>query len=142
MLRGRVMRLDGEDLPAFAPAQVTVTRRPDGAVLLRSPIDLARYPAALSNHLERWASEAPTRPFLMERVTNGKWSGVNYGEAWARVGQVSAWLANRLDPGRAVAILSDKSVEHGLLALAAMHVGLAVAPVSPPIRWSPRRSAS
>ena len=125
------MRLDGEDLPAFAPAQVTVTRRPDGAVLLRSPIELARYPASLSNYLERWASDAPTRPFLMERATTGTWSGVSYGEAWARVGELSAWLANRVDPGRAVAILSDNSVEHGLLTLAAMHVGLAVAPVSP-----------
>jgi len=40
-------------------------------------------------------------------------------------------LDRGLDGSRPVAILSDNSVDHALLALGAMHVGVPVAPVSP-----------
>ncbi len=51
-----------------------------------------------------------------------------YGAA-RRIGQ--ALLERGLDRDRPVAILSDNSVDHALLALGAMHVGVPVAPISP-----------
>ncbi len=47
-------------------------------------------------------------------------------DASARRCSTSAW-----DADRPVAILSDNSVDHALLALGAMHVGVPVAPISP-----------
>lgn len=115
----------------FAKPQVIRERRPDGAILLRSPVELAPYPANLSWHLEQWAAMAPTRLFLAERDASGSWAGVTYQQARSAVLDISAWLTNRIPAGRTVAILSDNSVEQGLLTLAAMHVGLPVAPISP-----------
>ncbi|MEA2691876.1 MAG: feruloyl-CoA synthase, partial [Acidobacteriota bacterium] len=43
----------------------------------------------------------------------------------------SALLARGLGPERPVAILSDNGVDHGLLQLGALHVGVPVAPISP-----------
>jgi len=39
----------------FAKAQVICERRPDGTVLLRSPVELAPYPPSLSHYLAQWA---------------------------------------------------------------------------------------
>jgi feruloyl-CoA synthase len=50
-------------------------------------------------------------------------------EAVRRIG--GSLLARGLTPSTPVAILSDNSVNHALLALGAMHVGVPVAPISP-----------
>ncbi|MBS0612044.1 MAG: feruloyl-CoA synthase [Proteobacteria bacterium] len=115
----------------FAKAQVICERRPDGTVLLRSPVELAPYPPSLSHYLAQWAQAAPARLFLAERNSSGAWAGVTYEQAWSAVLDISAWFANQVPAGRTVMMLSDNSVQQGLLTLAAMHVGLPVAPISP-----------
>ncbi len=118
--------------PAFAPPEVEVTRRADGALLLRSPHPLERYARSIGTYLEHWARAAPARLFVQERAANGRWAGPTYGEAHASVWRIATWLVRRacaLD--RPVVILSENSVPHALLTLAAMHVGVPVAPVSP-----------
>jgi feruloyl-CoA synthase len=69
----------------------------------------------------------------MERPVNGgDWQGVSYAEALRDVHRLGAWLLDQnLSAERPLAILSENSVEHGLLMLAAMHVGIPVAPISP-----------
>ena len=42
-----------------------------------------------------------------------------------------ALLTRRLDPERPIAILSGNSIEHGLIALAAMTIGQPYAPIAP-----------
>jgi acyl-CoA synthetase (AMP-forming)/AMP-acid ligase II len=42
-----------------------------------------------------------------------------------------------LSQERPLAILSDNDIEHALLALACLHVGIAYVPVSRPLRWYP-----
>lgn len=81
--------------------------------------------------LVRWAAEAPDRPFLAESVEGG-WRTSTYAqtlEAVRRIGQ--SLLERGLGPARPVVILSDNSIDHALLTLGAMHVGVPVAPVSP-----------
>jgi feruloyl-CoA synthase len=115
----------------FAPAQVRVERRADGAILLRSPQELAPYARAVGEWLAHWAARAPDRRFLAERAGDG-WRELSYGaalDAARRIGQ--ALLERGLDASRPVAILSDNSIDHALLALGAMHVGVPVAPISP-----------
>ena len=115
----------------FAPAAVNVEERADGAVILRSPKPLGAYPPALGAHLVRWAKEAPARAFLLER-RDGQWRGVTYGEALERVRSIAQWLLDRgLTAKTPVLLLSDNSVAHALVQLAAMHVGIPAAPVSP-----------
>jgi feruloyl-CoA synthase len=115
----------------FAPARVEVNRRPDGALLLRSPQPLAPHARAVGEWLVQWARHRPEQVFLAERAGQG-WRTVTYREALdaaRRIGQ--AVLDLGLDAERPVAILSDNGVDHALLALGAMHVGLPVAPISP-----------
>lgn len=124
------MRHDSSAL--FAPAAVECIEREDGTILLRSPQELGAYPRCLGEHLEHWAAAAPDRPFLLERAAGGDWSGVSYAQALDEVLRLAAWLLDRdIAPDRPVAILSDNSVQHALLALASMHVGIPVMPVSP-----------
>lgn len=117
----------------FAPPAVEVIHRADGATLIRSRYALEGTARCIGESLERWARDAPNRRFLMERPANGgDWQGVTYREALFEVRRVGAWLLDQnLSPERPLAILSENSVEHGLLMLACMHVGIPVAPISP-----------
>ena len=115
----------------FAPAEVLVELRADGSRILRSPVPLGAAPAKLGDCLEHWGREAPTRVFLAERGPDGAWIRLTYGEALARVHAVATWLLGRgLSPQRPVAVLSDNSIEHAILMLAAMHVGVPVSAIS------------
>jgi feruloyl-CoA synthase len=112
-------------------ADVLLDRRADGAILLRSPHPLGAYPARLTERLVHWAREAPERSFLAQRDASGSWRTVNYAESFARVRAIGQALLDRsLSRECPVAILSDNDIEHALLALACMHVGIAYVPVS------------
>ena len=118
-------------VPRFAVPEVEVEYRDDGCVLLRSPAPLGPYPRQFGEHLRNWASVAPNRLFLVERGSES-WSGVTYSEALSDVNSISQWLLDHLKfPHNPVMILSSNSVRHGLLTLAAMQIGIPVAPVSP-----------
>ena len=113
-------------------AAVLVARREDGAILLRSPDPLGPYPESLTDRFARWASEFPERLFLVQRRPQGGWRALSYGEAFARVRALAQALLDReLCSERPVVILSENDIEHALLALAAMHVGIPYAPISP-----------
>ena len=115
----------------LAPAKLDVERRADGAMLLRSPQKLGGHARAVGEWLVRWAREAPERCFLAER-RGEDWRKVGYREALALVRRVGQGMLDRgLDASRPIVILSDNSVDHALLALGAMLVGVPVAPISP-----------
>jgi len=113
-------------------ADVTLMRRDDGVVFLRSPHVLGPYPRNLTERLVRWAREAPDRILAAQRDAGGGWRTLTYGDAYARARRVGQALLERgLQAERPLAILSENSLEHLLLTLAAMHVGVPCAPVSP-----------
>jgi feruloyl-CoA synthase len=115
----------------FAPAAVEVERRADGVQVLRSPQPLQPYARCLGEHLERWAREAPERCFLAERA-GAVWRRLTFGEALVQARAIgAALLARGLSAERPAMVLSDNSIDHALLMLGAMHVGVPVAPVSP-----------
>ena len=116
----------------FGPPDVTVERRPDGALLVRSPHPLGSYPRATTEWLDHWAKVAPDRVFLAERA-GAAWRKVTYAEARDMARSVAQGLIDRgLDVERPVAILSGNSIDHALVGLGAMMVGVPYAPVSPP----------
>lgn len=114
----------------LAPAAVNVERRGEN-IYLRSPQKLAPYARCVTEWLVRWSDKAPERTFLAERKGE-RWRKLSYREAYGaarRIGQ--ALLERGLNAERPVAILSDNGIEHALLALGAMHVGIPAAPISP-----------
>lgn len=117
----------------LGPADTLVERRSDGTILMRSPHPLPAYPDKLTERLAYWAKAAPDRVFLAQRDAAGGWRSLNYADALAAVRAIAAALLGRnLSPDRPIAILSGNDIEHALLGLAAMHVGIPYAPISVP----------
>jgi feruloyl-CoA synthase len=116
----------------FAPPKVEIEKRADGSMLLRSPQKLGPYARCVTEWLVQWSDRAPDRVFLAERSPSGSWRKLTYRETYGAVRRIGQALLDRnLSAERPVAILSDNGVDHALLALGAMHVGVPVAPVSP-----------
>jgi feruloyl-CoA synthase len=116
----------------LAPVDVEARPLPGGGLVMRSRHELLPYPRCMGELLRRWAAKAPERTFLAERDAEGDWRRVSYGEALESVeGIASALLERGLGPERPVVLLSDNGVDHGLLQLAAQHVGVPAVPVSP-----------
>jgi len=116
----------------LAPARVELEKRADGSQLLRSPQKLGRYARCVTEWLVQWSDQAPDRVFLAERSSSGQWKTLTYREAYGAVRRVGQYLLDKgLGQDRPVAILSDNSIDHALLALGAMHVGVPAAPISP-----------
>ncbi len=115
----------------LAPPAVSVERRPDGGLLLRSPVPLAEAPRSVPDMLHKQARENGDRVFLAERTTDGGWRRVTYADTAHAVRSLgAALLARGCSVERPVSILSGNSIDHALLALGAMQVGVPVAPVS------------
>lgn len=116
----------------LGPADVTVMRRDDGTILLRSPHALGPYPGNLTERLARWARERPDQALAAQREPGGGWRRLTYAEAYERARRIGGALIERgLSAERPLAILSENSLDHLLLLLGAMYVGVPCAPVSP-----------
>ncbi len=117
----------------FGPPDVIVERRPDGALLARSPHPLGAYPRAVTDWLDHWAGVAEYRVFLAEREGEKHWRMVTYGAAHQMARSIAQGLIDRgLSVDRPVAILSGNSVDHAVVGLGAMIAGVPYAPVSAP----------
>lgn len=117
-------------IDALAPATVLIERHRDGSFLLRSPQTPPSPGRAVGDWLVRWAVERPYETFLAERRADA-WVRLSYGDALQRVRRIAQGLIDRgLGPDRPVMVLSGNGIDHALLALAAMHVGVPVVPVS------------
>jgi feruloyl-CoA synthase len=115
----------------FATPEVTHEVQPDGAMVLRSARRLGPVPRSVGALLERWAVAEPGRTFLAERMASGAWRHLTY-EAAARAANAigQALLDRDLGPNRPLMILAENGIDHGLMMLGAMHVGVPVVPVS------------
>ena len=114
------------------PADIVVSRDADGTIRARSPHPLGPYPERITERLAFWATTAPQRAFLAERNTSGGWTQLTYGDAHTRVRHIAqSMLDRRLSIDRTVVILSGNSIDHALLALAALYIGVPYAPAAP-----------
>ena len=117
----------------LGPADVVVERRDDGAIVMRSPHPLPAYPRMLTERLIHWAKTAPERTFMAQRDAVAGWRTMSYAQTLTAVRAIAAALLQRgLNAARPIAILSGNDIEHALLGLAAMHVGIPYAPISVP----------
>jgi feruloyl-CoA synthase len=117
----------------FATPAIVADRRADGSIILKSTTPLRESVRCIGDWLEHWARQAPGRILLADRASaDAPWSTVTYKDALRQVRSAAAWiLAQGLSVERPLVILSDNSVEHALFALAAQHVGVPSAAISP-----------
>lgn len=123
----------GEVSNLFATPKTTAEHRADGTVVLRSPDPLRDSGRCVGDWLEHFARQTPDTIFLAERGNvEAPWTTVTYAQALRQVRGAASWiLAQDLSAQRPLVILSDNSIDHALLALAAQHVGVPSAAISP-----------
>ena len=114
------------------PSDIEAITREDGSLLMRNQQALRAYKDRLGDYLRSWAGTAPQRCFLAERGPDGAWQRLSYSQALHRTERLAAGLLQLgLNAKCPVMILSGNSIRFALLQLAAMHVGIPVAPVAP-----------
>ncbi|MEH2565508.1 feruloyl-CoA synthase [Bradyrhizobium sp. AZCC 2289] len=117
----------------FAVPAIVADRRADGSIVLKSTMPLRECARCVGDWLEHWATQTPDRIFLGERASvDAPWTTVTYRQAVGQVRAAAAWiLAQGLSAERPLVILADNGIDHALLTLAAQHVGVPSAAISP-----------
>jgi len=108
--------------------------RPDGSILMRSTEVLEPTAHRLTGHLAHWAKVRPDKIFLAQpsRKISDEWESLTYSEVFKKVINISQALLNRnLTTQRPVVVLSGNSIEHALIALACLHVGIPFSALAP-----------
>ena len=128
------------DRPTAAPLRTVrlgsfdsvLDRRADGTITMTASQPLPPYHSKIGEPLEHWARAAPDRILLAQRDAQDTWRTFTYAQTLDAVQRIGAALLRRgLSAERPIVILSGNSIEHALLALAAMVAGIPYAPVSP-----------
>jgi feruloyl-CoA synthase len=124
--------------PAFKPLpmkgpDVTVERRDDGSILVRSNHAPGVGPRSIAHLIKEKAQAHPDRPWMRQRQPgHGPWRTVTYGEALvAAEGIAQALLDRGLTKDDSVMVLSSNSIEHALMTLGCYTAGVPIAPISP-----------
>jgi feruloyl-CoA synthase len=98
---------------------------------LRAENALEPYGMRLTDRLVYWAKTAPDRTWMARRGTDGQWIKISYAEAWEKAQRIGQSLLDMgLSVDKPVAILSENSLEHALIAIGAMTVGIPYCSVS------------
>ena len=119
-------------LPQKGP-DVTVDRRADGSILVRSNHAPGEGPRSIAHLLHDKAKAHPDRPWMKQREPgHGPWRQVTYGEALRAAEGIAQSLLDRgLTGADSVMVLSSNSIEHALVMLGCYTAGVPVAPISP-----------
>ncbi len=116
----------------FLDADVSLERRLDGSMVLRTEVPFEPADALVHGYLRQWALAQPDQTFLAERSADGSaWQTVSYSKAYDAAARLAAsFVARGLGPHRPILILSGNSIAHQLVALGAMMAGIPYTPLS------------
>jgi feruloyl-CoA synthase len=104
----------------------------DGVIILKSAVPLQNCPHRLTERLIYWAEKTPNTIFIAQKDEKGVWQSLTYAETLQKVGSIAQYLLQtEVSAERPLAILSENSIEHALMALAAYHIGVPHAPIAP-----------
>jgi feruloyl-CoA synthase len=121
--------------PRFRHFEFGVTRgiktERNGHVYLRAENALLPYPVRMTDRLAHWAKERPDQIWMARRGADGQWVHITYAQAWDQAQRIGQFLLDQgLSVERPLAILSENSLEHALLMIGAMTVGIPFCSVS------------
>lgn len=125
-------QLTSLDATDFWAPQFDYENRADGSIVMRHRGELTEYRATLADYFDHWADTTPDQTWIARRHEGGDWDRISYGAGRAKARAIGAsLLAMGLGPSRPLLVLSENSLEHGLLGMACAYVGIPYAPVSP-----------
>ena len=115
----------------FGVPKISVERRPDGSTLIRPQDRLGDYPMRMGDVFVEQAKSIPDRLFMASRDSSGSWRKITYGEMGRLVRAIGqAILDRKVGPDRPVLIVAENGVDHALMAIGCLIVGVPFAPVS------------
>ena len=101
----------------------------DGTWHVDAVTPLAPFPVRFTDRLVEGAQQHPERTLVARRGPDGAWIRLSYAAVLQRARRIGQALLDRgLSSERPLAILSGNDLEHAVLGLAAMHVGVPYAP--------------
>ncbi|MEN9609397.1 MAG: hypothetical protein RLZZ628_211 [Bacteroidota bacterium] len=104
----------------------------EGVIVLKSAVPLQNCPHRLTERLIHWAEKTPNAVFIAQKDEKGVWQSVTYAETLQKVKCIAQYLLQTEVSGeRPLVVLSENSVEHALMALAAYHIGVPYTPLAP-----------
>lgn len=104
----------------------------NGNIVMQTSVPLLPHPHRMTERLLHWANVAPDRVFIGSKDNNNQWRTLTYAQTLQHVQSIAqSLLQKNVSAERPVAILSENSIEHGLMALAALHVGIPYSSVTP-----------
>ena len=121
----------------YGITSVQVQNRDDGVQYVLADVPLDAYPTRMTDKLLHWSRVTPERTFVARRKrlkdgSTGDWEHLSYVQAMVAARRIGQALLDRgLSVDKPVLILSENSLEHAMMALACMMVGVAYCPVSP-----------
>ena len=121
----------------YGITSVQVETQDNGVQYVLADVPLEPYPQRMTDKLLHWANETPDRTYVArrQRLSDGRtgdWQHLSYVQALTYARRIGQALINRgLSADKPVLILSENSLEHAMMALGCMMVGVAYCPVSP-----------
>lgn len=116
----------------FGEVAIDKTVRADGSIILKSRVPLQTHPYRMTERLLHWAEHRPNQVFIGQRDSAGIWWTYTYQQTLTVVRSIAQYLLNaNLSEKRPIAILSENSVEHAMVSLAALHIGIPYSPITP-----------
>lgn len=118
----------------FGPTKTSKKQLENAIVHFKNEQLLADFPTKITDKLVHWAKTKPDHTFIGRRnPTTRDWHKLSYAETLEKVKSIAQYLLTlEFTPDETVVILSENSLEHALLALASVHIGIAYTPISPP----------
>jgi feruloyl-CoA synthase len=128
--------------PRYRPLRFGITRieqreSADGIRYIRADQELEPHAERITDRLLHWARTTPDRVWMAQRAkqadgSTGDWRTITYAQALEQARSIGqALLDAGLNQDRPVAILSENDLEHAVLALACLYVGVPYCPISP-----------
>ncbi|MFN3489076.1 MAG: feruloyl-CoA synthase [Emticicia sp.] len=118
----------------FGPTKTHKKQLENAVVHFKNEQLLADFPIKITDKLVHWAKTKPNHTFIGRRnPATRDWEKLSYIETLEKVKSVAQYLLNlEFTPDETVVILSENSLEHALLVLASVHIGITYTPISPP----------
>lgn len=119
---------------SFGPTKTHKKQLENAVVHFKNEQLLADFPIKITDKLVYWAKTKPEHTFIGRRnPTTRDWEKLSYVETLEKAKSVAQYLLNlEFTPDETVVILSENSLEHALLVLASVHIGITYTPISPP----------
>lgn len=116
----------------FAAPSVTVESCNDGAIVIRSDHALDPSPPLVTQRLAAWAEAAPERSAFVECRNGVLARSVNYRDTAYQSALIASALARLpLSRQRPALTIAENGIDHALIRIAAMRIGVPFAPLSP-----------